>query len=81
MKSGREIPHDVTYMWNLKYDTCEPMKHRILDIENGVVVAKWERVGKGWSERLGLADVSFYIQNGWTTRSHYVVLRTIYNIL
>ena len=34
-----------------------------MDIENGLVVAKWEGVAKGWNERLGLADVSFYIQN------------------
>ena len=21
----RQIPHDITYMWNLKYDTNEPI--------------------------------------------------------
>ena len=29
-------------------------------------------VGGRWSGTLGLADVSFYIQNGLTTRSHCI---------
>ena len=24
-KSERQIPYDITYMWNLKYDTDEPI--------------------------------------------------------
>ena len=24
-KSERQIPYDITYMWNLKYDTNEPI--------------------------------------------------------
>ena len=28
----RQVPHDITYMWNLKYDTSEPIyeTHRII---------------------------------------------------
>ena len=40
-KSGRErqIPYDITYMWNLKYDTNEPIykTETDSDIENRLV--------------------------------------------
>ena len=43
-KSDRQILYGITYMWNLKYDTNESMKHkRIMDIENRPVAAKEER--------------------------------------
>ena len=38
-------------MWNLKYGTNEPVyknRRRLTDIENRLVVAKGEEVGKGW---------------------------------
>ena len=49
-------------MWNLKYDTNEPIyeTNRIMDIKNRLVVANRDV----WSGTLGLADVSFYIENG-----------------
>ena len=34
-----------------------------------------------WSERVGLADVSYYLQKGYTTRSYCIAQRTIFNIL
>ena len=37
----RQIPYDITYMWNLKYDKLT-MKHKLTDIENKRVVAKGE---------------------------------------
>ena len=43
-----KIWHKWTYLWN---------RNRITDIQNRLVVVK----GEGWSGRLGLADVSFYI--------------------
>ena len=45
----RQIPYDVTYMWNLKYDTNELLwnRNRLTDIENRLVVAKWDGVGRG----------------------------------
>ena len=53
-KSERErwLPYDITYMWNLTYDTNELLWNcnRLIDIGNRLVVAKGER---GW-EREGL---------------------------
>ena len=43
-KSERErhIPHDITYTWNLKYDTNEHIyeTNRVTDIENRLVVTE-----------------------------------------
>ena len=52
-------------MWNLKYETNEP----IYETESQTQRIDWwlprgRGIGEGWSERLGLADVSYYIQNG-----------------
>ena len=30
-KSERQIPYDITYMWNLKYDTNEPIYKEEID--------------------------------------------------
>ena len=50
-------PYDITYMYNLKYDTNELLlKEKHTDIENRLVAAKWGRVGERWSGSLGLAD-------------------------
>ena len=51
----RQIPYDITYMWNLKYDINEfPWsRNTCTDIQNRVVVTK----GWGWEggrERDGL---------------------------
>jgi len=35
-----------------------------MDRENRLVVAKGRRLVEGWSRRLRLADVSYYIWNG-----------------
>ena len=42
----RQIPYDITFMWNLKYDTNELMyknRNRLTDIEKRLVVAKGEK--------------------------------------
>ena len=46
-------------MWNLKYDTKDPICEMEIesDIENRLVVAK----GEGWIGSLGLADANWYI--------------------
>ena len=46
----RQIPCDITYMWNLKSDTNDPIykRNRLTDIENRLVVAKG---GGGGRER------------------------------
>ena len=55
-KKERQLLYDITYMWNLKYDTNEPIyeTNKIMDVENRLVVAKGEGVGGregagGWS--------------------------------
>ena len=43
-----------------------------MDVQNRSVIAKGKSLGKRWSERLGLADVSRNIQNGYTTTPYWV---------
>ena len=65
MKSERErqIPYDVTYTWNLKYDTNEPIYEIETDsrIEDRLTVAKgeWDEGGKDWE--FVISDVNYYI--------------------
>ena len=51
-KRERQIPYDITYMWNLKYDTNELIYEKEIDpqIENRLVVAKgkWGEGGLYW---------------------------------
>ena len=50
----RQIPYVITYVWNLGYDTNEPVyktkQKQTRDLENSVVVAKTEggEGGKDW---------------------------------
>ena len=59
----RKIPYDMTYMWNLKYDTNEPIceMETLMDIENRLLLLRGRGLGEGWSGKSGLADVNFYI--------------------
>ena len=43
----RQIPYDITYMWNLKYDTNEITykTNRLTDTENKLMATKGERGG------------------------------------
>ena len=45
----RYIPHESSYMWNLKYDTNDLIyRNRLTDTENRVMVAKGEGgLGRG----------------------------------
>ena len=51
-KSEREnqTPYDITYMWNLKYNTSELIHEPYTQTENRLAVAKG--VQKGWSGNL-----------------------------
>ena len=51
----RQIPCDITYMWNLQHNTNE----HIYETEMGV--AKGEEGGEGWTGNLGLADANYHI--------------------
>ena len=60
----RQIPYDITYIWNLKYGTNEPIYKTETDIENRPVVAKGEGEGVGWTGSLALVGANYYILNG-----------------
>ena len=53
-------------MWNLKYDTNEPIceTNRITDIENRLVVAKGEGVGGGVEWEFGVSRCEL-VYTGW----------------
>ena len=55
----RQIPYDITYKWNLKYDTNELIYETETDsqTENRLVIAE----GEGWIGGLGLAGTNYYI--------------------
>ena len=60
-----QTPYDITYKWNLKYDTNELIyktdsRHR----EQSCGCQGGVEVGKGWIWNLGLADANYYILNG-----------------
>ena len=58
----RQISCDITYMWNLKYDTNELTCETDSQTENRLVVAKGG--GQVWSRSFGLTDTNYYMQNG-----------------
>ena len=50
------MPYNITYMWDLKYDTKEPIYKIETDPQTRTsMVAKGEVAGEGWTGRLGLA--------------------------
>ena len=79
MKGVRKIPYDITYMWNLNYDTNKHIyetENRPTDTENRLVVA----TGEGRIGSLGLAYANFYTENRYT-RSYGTAQGTTFNIL
>ena len=65
MKSEREgqIPYNITYMWNLKYDTYEPIYKMETDLQTkrtDLLLPRWGD-GVGWTGSLGLLDANYYI--------------------
>ena len=63
-KTESQIPYDITYMWNLKYDTNElftkqKQTHRHREQTCGCQGGL--RVGEGWIGSFGLADANYYI--------------------
>ena len=61
-KSERQIPYDILYMWNLKYDTNEPIYNAETDPQasTDLWLPRGRELGEGWRGRLGLANVSYY---------------------
>jgi len=60
----RQVPYDITYIWNLIYGTNCSTEKEIMDMEKRVVVAKEEWEGVGWIGNLGLIDVGYCFWNG-----------------
>ena len=54
------MPYNIIYMWNLNYDISESIFETETAVGNRPVFAVGG--GEGWSRRLGLADVSFYME-------------------
>ena len=79
----RQISHDIMSLWNLKYDTNEPIHKTEKDsqTENRLVDVMGAELGEGKSRRFGLAGVNYYIEDGQTTRSCYIAQEMILNIL
>ena len=60
----RQIPYDITYIWNLKYDTNEPIYETETDSRTQRTdfwLPKGSGVGEGWTGSLGLVDANYYI--------------------
>ena len=63
----RQIPYDITYMWNLKYDTNEHIYETETDSKTQRIdlwLPRGRGGGEGWIGGLGLADANYYIENG-----------------
>ena len=65
-KLERQITHDITYTWNLKYDTNEQLQNRksIKAIGDRLGVTKGEEAGEGRARSLRVASAD--IQDGYT---------------
>ena len=79
-KRERQIPYDITYIWNLTYYTMKlSTKKKIMDLKNRLVVAKGEGEGVGWTGSLGLIDADCCLWNGRAMRSCCIALGTMSN--
>ena len=50
---------------------------KLMDLEKGLVVAKGEGEGVGWTGNLGLIDVNYCLWNGYAVKSCCITLGTI----
>ena len=59
--SQRQILYDITYMWNLKHGTDEPIYRTETDsdMESRLVVAKGKGMRQEWIQSLGLTDANY----------------------
>ena len=83
-QKGRDKYHMIScLLWNLKYDTNEPIHKTEKDsqTENRLVDVMGAELGERKSRRLELAGVNYYIEDGQTTRSYYIAQEMILNIL
>ena len=65
-QNNKDNAYDITYVWNLKDDTNEPLYE--IETESGIQRTYWwspsGRRLDGWIGRLGLAYVNLYMENG-----------------
>ena len=68
-RNGGQIPCNITYMWNLKYDTNELIYKTETDSQTQKTYL-WLPVGQGegegWNGSLGLVNANYYVYNVWT---------------
>ena len=70
----RQIPYDITYIWNLIYGTNEPFHRKETHgLGDRLVVAKGEGEGMEWIGELGVSC----LWNGLAMRSCCVALGTM----
>ena len=65
-KKDRQIPYDITYTWNLNYDTNEFIYEIETDLQTQRTDLQFPRSGmwgEGWIGSLGLADANYYLWN------------------
>ena len=79
----RQIPYDITYMWNLKYDTNESIYQTEIDsqtIENRLVVSKARgEGGMAWESEISRYKLLYM---GWINNKVPLYgTGTIFNIL
>ena len=72
MKSERkrQIPYDITYMWNLKYGTNECIYKKETDSQTwrtDLYLSERKQGGRGSRWEFEVVNANCYIQNGETT--------------
>ena len=69
----KQIPYDLTYIWNLIYGTNEPF-HRKENHGLGEQTGGCRGGGSGIDWELGLIDTNSCLWNGWAVRACCVAL-------
>ena len=74
----RQIPYDITYIWNLIYSTNEPF-HRKENNGHGEQTCGWQGGGGGvgWIGNLGWIDADYCLWNALAMRSCCIALGTM----
>ena len=78
--SWSQVPYNIIYMWNLKYDTNELTYETETDSQTQRTDVLLPRGWWGEEWEFGLADTNDYIQNR-QTRSHCIAQGTMLSIL